>query len=68
MNNPFDHEDAQFIVLKNEEDQYSMWPVFLAIPNGWKLVFGPAQKKDCQLYIGDNWTDLRPKSLKEQLI
>ncbi|MBO2535331.1 MbtH family protein [Rummeliibacillus suwonensis] len=67
MHNPFDHEDAQFIVLKNEEDQYSIWPEFMTIPDGWKPVFGSSLKKDCQQYIEETWTDLRPKSLKEKL-
>ncbi len=28
MTNPFEDENAQFLVLRNAEHQYSLWPTF----------------------------------------
>lgn len=54
-----------FRVLQNDEEQYSIWPAAKAIPSGWRSIFEAASKKDCLAYIEANWTDLRPKSLRE---
>jgi MbtH protein len=67
MPNPFEDEDAQFVVLRNAEHQYSLWPVFLDVPGGWEVVFGEASRPDCIEYIQKSWTDMRPKSLVEAM-
>ena len=61
--NPFDNADGTFLVLVNDENQHSLWPVFAEIPAGWRSVFGPAARPDCLDYVNTNWTDLRPQSL-----
>ena len=63
MNNPFDDAEAMFLVLINEEDQYSLWPSFAAVPEGWTVVHSEDSREACLQYIGENWTDMRPKSL-----
>jgi MbtH protein len=63
-NNPFDNEDAEFFVLVNDEDQHSLWPAFAEIPAGWRVVFGADIRRSCLDYIEQNWTDMRPKSLR----
>ena len=40
MSNPFENPDGIYVVLINEEGQYSLWPDFLDIPSGWENVFG----------------------------
>jgi MbtH protein len=65
--NPFDDPDANFFVLVNDEGQHSLWPVFAAVPEGWKTVFGEAGREACLEYIETNWTDMRPKSLIEAM-
>jgi MbtH protein len=67
MTNPFDDEDAQFLVLVNEEEQYSLWPVFAEVPGGWKSIYGQASRQECLDYIESAWTDMRPKSLIEAM-
>lgn len=66
--NPFDDEDGRFVVLVNDEDQHSLWPIFAAVPDGWRIVFGDpdggAARADCLAYVEANWTDLRPASLR----
>ncbi|MFD3373436.1 MULTISPECIES: MbtH family protein [unclassified Streptomyces] len=63
MTNPFEDEDANYLVLKNEEGQFSLWPTFVDVPNGWESVFGEAARQECLDFIEKTWTDMRPKSL-----
>jgi glycopeptidolipid biosynthesis protein len=65
--NPFDDEDGSYVVLVNDEEQHSLWPVFADVPPGWRVVFGEAARAECLEYIEQNWTDIRPKSLRERL-
>ncbi|MFE0174979.1 MbtH family protein [Streptomyces sp. NPDC059002] len=65
--NPFDDENGQFYVLVNDEDQHSLWPAFADVPDGWKVVFGEADRAAALEYVENNWTDLRPKSLREAM-
>lgn len=62
--NPFDDENGQFYALVNDEEQYSLWPSFAEVPAGWRVVFGAAERRDCLKYVEENWTDMRPKSLR----
>jgi MbtH protein len=63
VTNPFDDPDADYLVLVNDEGQYSLWPAFIAVPPGWQTVFGAAGRQDCLDHIEKSWTDMRPKSL-----
>ena len=67
-NNPFDDEAGTFYVLVNDEEQHSLWPVFAAVPAGWRVVFGEGARSACLDYIEQNWTDIRPKGLRERLL
>ena len=62
--NPFEDETADYRVLRNEEDQYSLWPVFAAVPAGWQVVLERAGRAECLDYINRTWTDLRPASVR----
>lgn len=61
--NPFDDEDGEFVALVNDEKQYSLWPTFAAVPEGWSVVHGPGARADVLAFIESAWTDLRPASL-----
>jgi len=68
--NPFDDEAAKFYVLVNDEEQHSLWPTFKQVPGGWTVVFGAdgqAGRQECLDYVEQNWTDMRPKSLIEEM-
>jgi len=65
--NPFDDPDGTFLVLVNAEEQRSLWPEFAAVPEGWTAEFGPAARAECLTYVEENWTDLRPRSLRAAL-
>ena len=65
--NPFDDDGGSFFVLVNDEEQRSLWPAFAEVPDGWRVVFGEADRVECLDYIEQNWTDIRPKSLRDRL-
>ncbi|MFI6044204.1 MbtH family protein [Nocardia sp. NPDC051321] len=65
--NPFDDEDGEFFVLINLEEQYSLWPAFAEVPAGWRVVLGPDKRENCLDHIERNWTDMRPKSLRDAM-
>ncbi|MCH0564649.1 MULTISPECIES: MbtH family protein [unclassified Streptomyces] len=65
--NPFDDEDGRFCVVVNDEEQHSLWPVFIEVPAGWRVVLGEASRSECLEYVERNWTDLRPRSLREAM-
>ncbi|AUH50688.1 MbtH family protein [Chromobacterium sp. ATCC 53434] len=63
MANPFDNKEGVFFSLINDEGQYSLWPEFAPIPDGWQTSFGPADRQTCLDHIEQNWMDMRPASL-----
>ncbi|MFF3500359.1 MbtH family protein [Streptomyces sp. NPDC003247] len=67
MANPFDDDDGVFLVLVNDEGQYSLWPEFLPVPAGWAGVHGPDSRAACLEHVERNWTDMRPRSLVEAM-
>ncbi|WP_433281255.1 MbtH family protein [Pseudonocardia xinjiangensis] len=64
---PFDDEPLSYVVVVNRENQHSLWPDLVEIPDGWSLVFGPAGREDCLTYVDRSWTDMRPKSLVDEM-
>jgi MbtH protein len=67
MTNPFDVPDANYSVLRNDENQYSLWPAFADVPDGWTVEHGPGRREDCLTYVTEHWTDLRPRSVVEHV-
>jgi len=65
MTNPFEVPDANYTVLRNGENQHSLWPAFAEVPGGWTVVHGPGRRDDCMSYVRENWVDLRPRSVAE---
>ncbi|MER5638824.1 MbtH family protein [Kitasatospora sp. NPDC002227] len=63
MANPFDDENGRFRVLVNAEGQYSLWPLFAEVPDGWEIRKEEDGRAECLAYIEENWTDMRPASL-----
>lgn len=66
--NPFDDVDGRFLVVVNAEEQHSLWPKFAEVPAGWRIAFGESTRQKCLEYIEDNWTDMRPKSLRKAAV
>ncbi|MGW5733510.1 MULTISPECIES: MbtH family protein [Streptomyces] len=64
--NPFDDENGTFLVLANAEEQYSLWPSFADVPDGWTVVHDKSTRAEAVEYVEQNWTDMRPKSLRDR--
>jgi len=67
MTNPFQDENREYLVLVNHELQFSLWPSFLSIPAGWSVVGPKGKRSECLDWIDSNWTDMRPKSLRDAM-
>ncbi|GGY36468.1 MbtH family protein [Streptomyces omiyaensis] len=67
MSNPFEDDSATYLVLVNDENQHSLWPVWIDVPEGWTTVHGEAGRQECLDWIEANWTDIRPASLLASL-
>ncbi|WP_431934288.1 MbtH family protein [Nonomuraea jabiensis] len=63
MTNPFEDPDGRYLVLVNDENQHSLWPVFADVPDGWTVAHQEDSREACLEYIEKNWTDMRPLSL-----
>ncbi|MET8042620.1 amino acid adenylation domain-containing protein [Micromonospora sp. NPDC005215] len=59
---PFD--DRICTVVRNEEDQYSVWPGEGDPPAGWRVAGHRGTRPECLTEIGRIWTDLQPSSLR----
>ena len=67
MTNPFEDPDGRYLVLVNDEQQHSLWPAFAGVPAGWTIAFGEESRAACLDYVERTWTDLMPRTLREQL-
>ncbi|HEY9242467.1 MAG TPA: MbtH family protein [Streptosporangiaceae bacterium] len=67
MPNPFEDEEGRYYALVNEEGQYSLWPTFVDVPEGWEIVHGEDSRQACLDFIEENWTDMRPNSLIREM-
>lgn len=63
----FDSDKTVFQVVINGEEQYSIWPDYKAIPEGWESVGVSGDKATCLAHIESAWTDMRPKSLRQAM-
>lgn len=62
-----DQDTTIYRVVVNHEEQYSIWPEWKEIPNGWRAVGPTGPKDECLAYIKDVWTDMRPLSLRKRM-
>jgi MbtH protein len=67
VTSPFDDQDGAFLVLVNDEGQHSLWPVFAAVPGGWTVIRPAGSREAALSYVEENWTDLRPRSVRERI-
>lgn len=54
-----------FVVVVNHEEQYSIWPTELPVPDGWRPLDCRGAKDSCLAYIEQHWIDMRPLSARE---
>jgi MbtH protein len=53
-----------YVIVRNDEEQYSIWRSGRPVPAGWETVGEPAPRADCLARIAELWTDMRPASLR----
>jgi MbtH protein len=62
-----DAEDTRpYLVVINDEEQFSIWLADRAIPAGWRAIGDARSKAECLDYIERNWTDMRPLSVRKR--
>lgn len=54
----------RYVVVMNDEEQYSIWFEGREIPLGWKVVGVSGTKQECLDHIERVWTDMRPASVR----
>ncbi|OYP10556.1 MbtH family protein [Streptomyces sp. FBKL.4005] len=57
----------RYVVVVNDEEQYSIWPAGREVPAGWRAVGRAATKDECLADIETRWTDMRPLSLRRAM-
>jgi MbtH protein len=60
-------DSTVYRVVVNDEEQYSIWVEYRAVPEGWREVGKTGTKQECLDYIKTVWTDMRPLSLRRQM-
>ncbi|MFI6509069.1 MbtH family protein [Streptosporangium sp. NPDC050855] len=65
--NPFEDPEGTYLVLVNDEGQYSLWPSFVDVPAGWTIALPETDRQAALDHIAANWTDMRPRSLAEAM-
>jgi MbtH protein len=62
-----DDDEGTYIVLLNDEEQYSLWPKRRAVPAGWRATGFEGSKAECVAHVDIVWIDMRPKSLRDSM-
>jgi MbtH protein len=58
---------SSFVVVTNQEEQYSIWPLGRDLPSGWSEAGVSGSRDECLDYIERTWTDMRPLSLRKKM-
>ncbi len=53
-------KETIYDVVINSQHQYSLWPEYKTLPNGWQTVGKSGLEPDCLNYLNDIWADLLP--------
>lgn len=59
--------DERYLVVLNDEEQYSIWQAARELPAGWYAEGFEGTKEECLAHVESVWTDMRPKSLREAM-
>jgi MbtH protein len=60
-------DDRSYLVVRNDEEQYSLLLADRPLPKGWQPDGFEGERESCLTHIGATWTDLRPLSLRRRL-
>lgn len=62
-----DADEGTYLVVRNDEDQYSIWLAGRELPLGWHAEGTDGSRSACLDHIGRIWTDMRPASLRRHM-
>jgi MbtH protein len=65
--NDEDIDTRTYQVVRNDEEQYSIWPADRDLPAGWQSEGTTGTKDECLTRISAVWTDMRPRSLRLEM-
>jgi MbtH protein len=60
-------DDRTYLVVLNDEEQYSIWLADREVPAGWRAEGTQGSKQECLAHIDQVWTDMRPLSLRKAM-
>ncbi|GAA2745831.1 MULTISPECIES: MbtH family protein [Kitasatospora] len=67
MSDTSDSDDTQYLVVHNDEEQYSIWRADRELPAGWHAEGTRGPRQNCLDHIDRVWTDMRPLSLRRRM-
>lgn len=50
---PFSDPDGTFLVLSDDTGRYSLWPATVPVPQGWRSLQRPADRRTCLELVED---------------
>ncbi|MFD3664403.1 MbtH family protein [Streptomyces sp. NPDC058659] len=59
-----DGDTQSYVVVLNDEEQYSIWPADRDLPSGWRGDGVSGSEAECLAHISEAWTDMRPLGLR----
>ncbi|MEV7506866.1 MbtH family NRPS accessory protein [Streptomyces sp. NPDC091201] len=59
-------QNVTYEVVRNEEEQYSLWEADRELPPGWSHEGTRGTREECVAHIDRVWTDIRPRSVRER--
>ncbi|WP_231647623.1 MbtH family protein [Planomonospora sphaerica] len=65
MNEAGTMTDHPYLVVRNDEEQYSIWAEGRDLPAGWHDAGFRGTRQECLDRIETVWTDMRPLSLRQ---
>ncbi|MFD7449831.1 MbtH family protein [Kitasatospora sp. NPDC059827] len=60
-------DDRRYLVVLNDEEQYSVWPADRDVPAGWRAEGFEGTRQACLEHVSEVWTDMRPRSLRRAM-
>ncbi|MDT7801607.1 MAG: MbtH protein [Actinomycetota bacterium] len=60
-------DERAYRVVRNDEEQYSIWSAEQEIPRGWHAVGFTGTRPECLAHIDEVWVDMRPLSLRRAM-
>ncbi len=59
--------EQTYRVVRNDEEQFSIWWAGRALPDGWYPEGTEGSREECLARIAEVWTDMRPLSLRRRM-